>query len=180
MTMPYETLLKELGADKSQIEKSTTATEQYIILHNHSMTKEIQDLKKQLIEKQSEYDELDEELDSITRSRNTLQSYLKNQQEIIELHTERKSELEFGYNKNMTIMCLLNIFFMVIIIHTLSNAFDELVATTCFIGISSVWIFGIAIVYEIHQKNISISITEKKIKELSSTNETVSTLIDNM
>ena len=69
---------------------------------------------------------------------------------------------------------------MVIIIHTLAHAFEELVATICFIVISSVWIFGIAIMYEIHQKNVAISTTEQKIKQLSSTNETVSTLIDNM
>ena len=176
--MSYESLLKELGADKSTT-KHSSSTEQYIILHNHALTKEIQEVKKSLFEKNAEYEELDEELDSITRSRNTLQSYLKNQQEILELHTMCKKEVEFGYKRNMSILGFMNAFFTATITYMLTY-FDNIMAAVCFSLIACVLITGIVIIYEVDRTNVSNTETKNRLKALKATNETVSTLIDNM
>ena len=177
MSKTYEALISEFGAETIKC----SATAQYIILHNHALSKEIQVVKESQIEEKHKYEELEEELDSITKSRNTLQGYMKNQHEIMELMNTQHENTETAYFKNIGIMAFMNVFTFVATINTIYKPItDDILKIGLIVFISAVVLIGFGFVRELHKFYISDSDTRKKIEKQRKNNELVSTLIDNM
>jgi hypothetical protein len=178
--MDYQKLLKDLGVE-NPISSTASATEQYIILQNNSLLNDVSNLKKELMEKTTVCDEFEEEIDSITRSRNSLQSYLKNQNEYMELMNTLQENTDKGYSKIINILCFMTLYcgmFATYVIH--QPITDILVKMSLLTILLSSVIIGLYYLYEIEKKYILNTEIRNELDKQVKNNELVASLIDNM
>jgi hypothetical protein len=176
----YQQLMKDLGVDNPS-SSVASATEQYIILQNNSLMKEVSRITQELVEKTTLCEEFEEEVDSVTRSRNALQSYLKNKHENIELLNVLQENTETGYTKIINVLSFMTLFCGILatyVIHRpITDSFLKVSFLTLLLGCVSA---GLHILYELHKKYILNTEIRNELSKQIDNNALVASLIDNM
>ena len=177
----YQKLMKELGVENPSSSSAASATEQYIILQNNSLMKEVSRITQELVEKTTLCDEFEDEIHSLTRSRNALQSYLKNKHENIELMNVLQENTETGYIKIINVLSFMTLFCGILatyVIHRpITDSFVKLSFLTLLLGCVSA---GLHILYELHKKYILNTEIRNELTKQIDNNALVASLIDNM
>lgn len=178
--MDYKKLLNDLGVENPNT-SAVSATEQYIILQNNSLLKEVSKLKQELNENKTQCEEFEEEVDSITRSRNALQSYLKNQHENIVLMNLLQENTEKGYQQMLYVLYFMIAFCCVLTTYVVKQPImDDLVKISVLTVLVSCTSFGLYVNYEIHKQYIVNTDIKNELQRQAKNNDLVASLIDNM
>jgi cell division septum initiation protein DivIVA len=176
----YQQLMKDLGVDNPS-SSVASATEQYIILQNNSLMKEVSELKQELNETKTQCEEFEEEVDSITRSRNALQSYLKNQHESIEFMNLLQENTEKGYQQILCVLYFIIAFCCVLTTYVVKQPIlDDLIKISVLTVMISCTTFGLYVNNEIHKKYITNTDIRNELHRQAKNNDLVASLIDNM
>lgn len=102
---------------KNVVPKEDTSTT-YIIFQNNDLHTKLHELKKEMNEVIEEKNEMETEIDSLTRARTCLQGYVKKEFELATLWSGLASSYKWHLHiceKGWAVSCLSNIFFMILL-----------------------------------------------------------------
>ena len=155
----------------------------YIIFQNNELHTKLENVKNDLIEVTTEKDELENEVDSLTKTRTCLQGYVKNEH-IIGSNWKKIAMCYHSvlkkYNKNMNIQYLVNIIF-VLLISSIIN-YELRISIAIIYSTSNIYVNykrGIELNKQWLQ-NVDILGYQTEIKNLDKSNSYIDELIDNM
>lgn len=163
---------------KNEILTKDNKAVEYIIFQNNTILSELIDKNTKIKDIENERENLEEEVDSLTRSRTCLQGLTKNYYELFEMETKKSKMLYDGFVLFSVYALSMNI------IHSIGMISSSLLGKydINFKCIFAVIIFITNIIYFVILFNKYILNTKLKdaIKKLKNANKNIDELIDNM
>lgn len=134
----------------------------HILLQNRALVVKIDELKDSLNTVTNEKNEMEEENDSITKSKNILQGYMKNFHEMNKLEKKLKNNFETSYKnyRNMYYVLMMHALMFYMLIINVHNPIMQFLSYNTFVAI----IIGLTFYYHKHVHSV-IEKDNKNINE---------------